>query len=85
VSGKDLVRRRATWSDRVDFAERPPTLAIDASPDELARRLTQVEGALARTRSRRAVRWVDALRRVQRGRTRADLRHAWAVLRNRDI
>jgi hypothetical protein len=85
VSGKDLVRRRATWSDRVDFAERPPTLAIDASPDELARRLAQVEGALARTRSRRAVRWVDALRRVQRGRTRADLRHAWAVLRNRDI
>ena len=85
LSGKDLVRRRVTWGDRLDFAEPPSTIAFDASPDELARRVTQIEAALARTRNRRAVRWVDAARRLQRGRSRADLRHAWAVLRNRDI
>jgi hypothetical protein len=85
LSGKDLVRRRAAWADRVDFDEQPPTLAIDASPEELARRLAQVEAALSRTRTRRAVRWVDALRKLQRGRSRADLKHAWAMLRNRDM
>jgi hypothetical protein len=85
LSGKDLVRRRAAWAGRVDFDEEPPTLAIDASPEELARRLAQVEAALSRTRTRRAVRWVDALRKLQRGRSRADMKHAWAVLRNRDM
>jgi hypothetical protein len=85
LSGRDLVRRRAAWVDRVDFDEQPPTLAIDVTPEELARRLAQVEAALTRTRTRRAVRWSDALRRVQRGRSVTDLRHAWSVLRNRDI
>lgn len=85
LSGKDLVRRRAAWSDRVDFDEQPPTLAIDASPEELAQRLAQVEAALRRTRARRGVRWVDALRKLQHGRSRADLHHAWSVLRNRDL
>lgn len=85
LSGKDLVRRRDTWGDDIDFAEPLPALAIDASPEELARRVMQVEAALARTRNRRAVRWVDAVRRLQHGRSRKDLRHAWAVLRNRDI
>jgi hypothetical protein len=85
LSGKDLLRRRAAWSDRVDFDEQPPTLAIDASPEELARRLAQVEAALTRIRTRRAVRWVDALRKVQHGRSRADVKNAWATLRNQDM
>jgi hypothetical protein len=80
VTGDEIVRRRAAWSERVDFEERPPTLAIDASADELALRLARVEAALARTRSRRSVRLGDALRKVQHGRSLAALREAWAML-----
>ena len=57
-------------------------LVLDADPAELARRLAQVEAALARTRGRRAVRFADAARRVQRGRTWADVKAASAMLRN---
>jgi hypothetical protein len=57
-------------------------LALDADPAELARRLAQVEAALARTRGRRAVRLADAARRVQRGRTWADVKAASAMLRH---
>jgi hypothetical protein len=81
VDGSDLARRRAGWQDRVDFNEQPPTLLIDASPEELAKRLAEVEQALARTRNRRAVRAGDALRKVQRGRSLRDVRDAWALLR----
>ena len=80
-TGEELGRRRRDWADRVDFELRPPTLVIDASPEELAERLAQVESALARTRSRRSVRMSDAFRKVQRGRSRQDVRQAWALLR----
>lgn len=79
--GAALAARRAAWADRVDFDARPPAPAIDASPQELAQRLAQVERALARTRSRRSVRLSDAVRRVQHGRSREALRQAWALLR----
>lgn len=79
--GDDLARGRAAWAARVDFEERPPTLSIDASPQELATRLAQLEQALERTRSRRSVRLGEALRRVQRGRSWHDVREAWTVLR----
>jgi hypothetical protein len=38
----------------------------EMSPAELAKRLQRAEAALARIRSRRAVRWSDAVRRAQR-------------------
>jgi hypothetical protein len=81
TDGDELAERRHAWSDRVDFDQHPPTLSIDASPEELAARLAQVEQALARTRSRRSVRASEAFRKVQRGRSVQDVRDAWAVLR----
>jgi hypothetical protein len=53
----------------------------DMDREELAARLVRVERTLARVRSRRLVRAGDALRRVQRGRSVADVRSAWALLR----
>lgn len=82
-TGDDLEARRALWADRVDFDRRPPTLAIDASPEELADRLSRVEQALARTRSRRAVRIGDAVRKVQHGRSWRDIRDAVNLIRGR--
>jgi sulfotransferase family protein len=84
ASGKELAARCAD-----DLGALAPTttrapLAIDADPEELARRLAQVEAALARTRTRRAVRYADAALRVQRGRTWADVKAAYAMLRRRD-
>jgi Sulfotransferase family len=81
-SGTDLANRRGTWEQRVDFEERPDAPMLEADPDELARRLVQVERALARTRTRRAVRLADAARTVQRGRSLQGVRQAWSVLRN---
>jgi hypothetical protein len=81
ATGDDLLRRRTEWGDRVDFDFRPATLAIDASAEELAARLVRAEQALARTRSRRSVRFGDALRTLQRGRSPAAVRQAWALLR----
>ena len=81
ADGAELGRRRTLWATRVDFDERPVTLSIDASADELAARLAQVEHALARTRARRAVRVSEAVRKVQRGRSLQDVREAWGVLR----
>ncbi|MEP6667075.1 MAG: sulfotransferase [Nocardioidaceae bacterium] len=80
-TGDDLRSRRSDWEHRIDFDERPPTLAIDSNPEQLAKRLSQVEGALARTRSRKAVRMADAFRKVQHGRSWQDLRKAWGILR----
>jgi hypothetical protein len=53
----------------------------DADPRELALALARTQQALARVRSRRTVRWVDALRRVQHGRSVDDVRAAWALVR----
>ena len=81
ISGEDLRRRRQDYEQAVDFDERPRIPAIEMSPDELARRLVRVEEALARTRSRRAVRFVDAARKVQHGRSLSDVRAAWGLIR----
>ena len=81
VSGRDLALRRRDWGGRVDFEMRSPRGVIDASPEELAARLARVEGALARTRSRKAVRMADALRKVQHGRSIGDMREALSLLR----
>lgn len=80
--GEDLATRRDEWRDRVDFDARPPTVVVDASAEELAARLARVEQALARARSRRAVRVVDALRKVQHGRSLAEARAAFSALRD---
>ncbi len=82
LGGDDLARLRARSSERIDFTTTPPSLAIDADPEELARRLIQVEAALARTRSRRAVRAAEAARKVQRARSWTDLRAAWSTVRD---
>jgi hypothetical protein len=82
VTGDDLQLRRHEWADRVDFEHRPPPPLVDASPEELAARLARVEQALARTRSRRSVRIGEAVRTVQRGRSPAAVRAAWALLRS---
>ena len=80
LEGPELARRRDAWNGRLDFDARRPALLLDAPAEELAARLSQVEQALARLRSRRAVRFTDALRRVQHGRSREDLRNAWQLL-----
>ncbi len=82
-TGADLARRREQFADRVDFEIRPPTLAIDADPEELARRLSQVEAALSRTRSRRAVQLVDAVRKAQRQRSWPDVKRVWHIARGK--
>jgi hypothetical protein len=65
-----------TGGHLADRQSRPGSLALDGPPEpvvmpemsaaELAKRLQQAEGALARIRSRRAVRWGNAARRAQR-------------------
>jgi hypothetical protein len=55
-------------------------LAAQADPTELARRLLKTEQALARARSRRAVRLADAVRKVQHGRSFDDVRAAWSLV-----
>lgn len=51
----------------------------EMSPAELAKRLQTAEAALARVRSRRAVRWTDAARRAQRRAAGAPVELAGAV------
>lgn len=82
ADGDDLSRRRLDWEGRVDFDQQTSTPVIDARPEELAARLAGVEQALVRVRSRRAVRLVDAFRKVQKGRSVRDVRAAWSILRN---
>jgi hypothetical protein len=57
----------------------------EASAEELAERLVHVEAALRRTRSRRAVRVADAARRIQHGRSAADLRSLLSSLRRTQV
>ena len=82
ASGKELAERCAEHAGVLEQAGPRTQLALDADPEELARRLAQVEAALARTRARRAVRFAEAARRVQRGRTWADVKAASAMLRH---
>src|SRR4051812_7630916 len=82
ASGKELEERCRERPGILEQTGAGAALALDADPEELARRLAQVEAALARTRGRRAVRLADALRRVQRGRTWADVKAARAMLRH---
>jgi hypothetical protein len=82
ASGGELAERCAGQPGVLDGVGGGTQLALDADPAELARRLAQVEAALARTRGRRAVRFADAARRVQRGRTWADVKAASAMLRH---
>jgi Sulfotransferase family len=81
LGGDELARRWDGWRDRP--SERPgrPAAVVEASAEQLAARLAAAEQALVRARARRAVRMVDAVRKVQRGRTTTDVRAAWAMLR----
>lgn len=81
--GADLRGLQARWADRIDFEARPAAPVLDADPVELAARLDRAEKALARVRSRRAVRIGDAIRVVQHGRSAQDVRRAYARLRGR--
>lgn len=80
LDGHAMAARRSRFAGRVDFDQRGRTIAPDASRQELAARLDRAEQALARARSRRAVRVADAMRRVQRGRSLGDVRAAWSVV-----
>lgn len=78
------LARRAERAPGLDL--RPPATPVldrfaDADPAELAERLARAEAALARVRSRRAVRVADALRRAQKGRSPAELRGVWSAVR----
>ena len=82
VSGDLLADRWARLDGHLPIAPPAHMSYADASPEELAQQLARVEAALQRTRSRRAVRLADAVRRVQRGRSAADLRAAWSLVRH---
>ena len=62
LTGDDVAKLRERARGRVDFESRPSVPPLEADPEELARRLSHVEAALVRTRSRRAVRLADAVR-----------------------
>jgi hypothetical protein len=81
VTGRALAGRLRDWPGDIPPATSHRPRLEDLGVEELAARLARAEAALSRVRSRRAVRLVDALRRVQHGRSRADLRAAWLVLR----
>jgi hypothetical protein len=83
LRGGDVARLREGSRGRVDGESRPSAPSPDADPDELARRLSHVEAALARTRSRRAVRLADAMRGLQHGRSWSDVTAVWRALRAR--
>jgi hypothetical protein len=81
ATGTELAARRATRPvDLTPEGDRRLGLA-ELGVEELAARLARTEAALARARSRRVVRAGDAVRRVQHGRSLADLRAAWRLLR----
>ncbi len=83
LTGDDLRVRRRQSEGHVDFDVRPRTIAIDASPVELADRLQRVEAALARSRSRRSVRIGDAFRIAQHGRSLRAYKEAWSVFQGK--
>jgi hypothetical protein len=75
-AGVGCRRRLMTGAELARRQEKPGALALDAVAEpvimpemnaaELAKRLQQVEAALTRLRSRRAVRWSNTLRRTQK-------------------
>lgn len=81
ADGGEVAQRFREWESRVDAGLYRSAPVVDARPEELAARLTEVEQALTRLRSRRVVRLADALRKVQRGRSVADVRAAWSIVR----
>ncbi|HEX6248377.1 MAG TPA: sulfotransferase [Nocardioidaceae bacterium] len=80
-TGAELGGRVSAWAPPLDLRPRTAPVVVDASPQELAARLARAEQALARARSRRAVRAVDAFRKLQHGRSLADARAAWSIVR----
>jgi hypothetical protein len=83
LTGTDLAGLWESRQGQVDIASGPPLPAFDADPVDLGRRLAHVEAALARVRSRRAVRLADALRGLRHGRRWGDLAAVRASLRRR--
>jgi hypothetical protein len=81
VTGNELALRRRAWSREVDFDARPPTLAIEASPEDLASRLQMAEQHIARIQSAKAVRVGEALRQLQHGRSLRNVQRAWSTIR----
>ena len=61
LADKQRGPQAVALGDRAD-----ETIMPDMNPAELAKRLQRAEAALVRVRSRRAIRWSDALRRAQR-------------------
>ena len=81
VTGTGLAGRRTAHPvDLTPDTDRRLGLA-ELGLEELAERLVRTEAALTRVRTRRAVRVGDAVRGVQHGRSLADLREAWRMLR----
>jgi hypothetical protein len=66
MAGAELVRRQEQAGALTLDAPAEPVIMPEMDAAELAKRLQQVEAALTRLRSRRAVRWSDALRRTQK-------------------
>lgn len=81
VTGTGLAARRGGRAP-VGLEPSATPLPVDVPPEELAARLAAAEAALARARSRRAVRVTDALRRLQHGRSRSDAVAAWRAVRD---
>jgi hypothetical protein len=77
--GTGIAARTASLERPED--DDPQSPFIDADREELVQRLLRAEAALRRTRSRRAVRLADTLRRAQQQRSWSDLRAAWSLLR----
>jgi hypothetical protein len=66
LTGKDL-RARQAGAGAVSLEAAGESLVMpEMDATELAKRVQQAEAALARMRSRRAVRWTNSLRRMQR-------------------
>ena len=66
LTGEDLARKQSS-PEAARLGDRAQAVIMpEMSPAELAKRLQRAEAALSRVRSRRAVRYADALRRTQR-------------------
>jgi hypothetical protein len=66
LTGGALARRQHELPGSLQDAAGEPVIMPELSAAELAKRLQQAEASLARVRSRRAVRWTNAVQRAQR-------------------